>query len=300
MSEPTGTMQLGIIGKLPLELRMKVYEAFLDVHAFRAYHDQVGNNMIPRFDAIAIRPHESKPHALSKLLAITQVSSDMRAEAIPFLFRGKPVWLLHKDRNYTEEYTPMAIATTVELTDWSAMIARIPAHLRSPKMTFEYRHECMLNKDASLLGQPLQGGARCTAGIRTLVGAAAPNEVLVTINFNYTRIGAFKMDRPWFDAGVPCPEPVHVCNRDEPMTAVEFESILIKIPTSDAKKACQVVKRAFADKRERLEKHRSHRVCFIRLGLNKALERLAIVERKTQELMEHLPAWRPGHSILDQ
>jgi hypothetical protein len=300
MPEPTGKMDQSIIGRLPPELRMKVYEAFLDVRLFRAYHHQVGNNLIPRFDGIAIVPQGTRIYNLSRLLAVTQVCKDMRAEAIPFFFQGKPVWLLHKDRYDFEVYTPMAIPTTEELHDWSTMIAKIPAPLRSPQMTFEYRHECMLNKDASLLGQPLHGGARYAAGIRTLIGAAAPNEVIVTINLNYFSIGTFKVDCPFFNAGVFNPQPVHVCTRDEPMTAVEFERILIKIPTSDAKKACQVVKRAFADKREKLEKHRSHRMCVVRLKLNKALERLAIVERKTQELMEHLPAWRPGHSILDQ
>jgi hypothetical protein len=29
----------------------------------------------------------------------------MRAEAIPFIFQGKPVWLLHKDRSDVEVYT---------------------------------------------------------------------------------------------------------------------------------------------------------------------------------------------------
>jgi hypothetical protein len=205
--------------------------------------------LIQRFDAVPHGLHDShgdKCYKLSKLLAVTQVCSQMHGEALPFFFQRKPVWLLHKDRNDIEVHTPMGIPTTEEVHDWSAVMARIPAHLRSPQMTFEYRHACMLNKDASMLGQPLQGGTVYTAAIRTLVGAAAPNEVLVTINFNYTSIGAFKVDCAYFNAGVSDPKPVHVCTRDAPMTAADFEGILIKIPTGDGKKACQVVKPAFA------------------------------------------------------
>ena len=73
------------------------------------------------------------------------------------------------------------------------------------------------------------------------------------------------------------------------MTVAKCESIFVKIPTSNAVKAYRTLQDAFAEKRMRLEKHRSHRVCSIRLSLQKSLERLEIAEKKICELMENIP-----------
>lgn len=296
MSKPTGTMQETIIGRLPGELRNMIYKLVLDA-------DFQGESRYDKgyrrgLHVVSHTRSDDKPLHLRNLLAVFQVCSQMRTEAMPFLFQSKAIWLVH--RNLTEIVAPMAVPTKQELKDWSDMMRQIPMHLRSPRMTIEYRHSSELPVDPLLLQEPPSGGSEFNTGINALIKAAAPNEVVVVVNFNFTSIGTFRMDDDYFNAGIPDPKPFHVCGRDEPMTVGECKSILIKILTSSAKKACQVVRHAFAEKRERLEKHRSHRVCFIRLGLKTSLERLAIVEKKTQELMEHLPAWRPGHTILDQ
>ena len=82
-----------------------------------------------------------------------------------------------------------------------------------------------------------------------------------------------------------------VCIHDEPMTVTDCESILVTITTSDAVKAYHMVQDAFAEKRRKLEVHRSHRVCFIRLSLQKSLERLEIAEQKIREVMENIPGF---------
>lgn len=161
----------------------------------------------------------------------------------------------------------MAVPTDAELKTWSTMIANIPAHLRSRWLTFQYYYECELSIFSQLNPTPREPGPEIERGIGALVKAARPYTVVVAIDLFFHRMGAFTV------SGMRPTKPVNLCIHDEPMTVAECESILIRIPTSDSVKAYRVVEEAFAEKRRRLEMHRSHRVCFIRLGLQKSLER---------------------------
>jgi hypothetical protein len=177
--------------------------------------------------------------------------------------------------------------TEGDFKSWSAMLAKIPKHLRSPWLEFEYQHECALRINRSRVDIPLECGPQFKAGIAALVKVVQHHKVSVVINLFFHSMGrvATSNARP--------SEPVYVCVRDKPMSVADCESILVKIPTSDAVEAYRLVEREFAEKRRRLEAHRSHKVCFIRLGLDLALERLKIAEKRIRVVLEHMPNF-PG------
>jgi hypothetical protein len=58
------------------------------------------------------------------------------------------------------------------------------------------------------------------------------------------------------------------------MSSYECEQILFKIPVNDKVQAQQIIDEAFAAKCSQFEAHRAHRVCFIRLGIDQALQNL--------------------------
>jgi len=226
---------------------------------------------------------------LRERLAPLQVCHQMRAEAIGYFF-DTSIWLVHALQARSEYHEAMVAPTEDEVKTWSTMIAKIPMHLRSPWLKFEYRRdERILSVNPLKIRKPLECGPEIKAGIGALIEAARPHGVIVVIEHFFHKIGSLPATRTrstW---------PADVCVRDEPMTVTDCESILVRIPTSDATEAYRVVKRAFAEKRRRFEKHRSHRVCFVRLGLKVALERLEAAEKITMEAMEHLPGF-PGPS----
>lgn len=274
MTTPKGLSE-SILGRLPKELSNKVYELVMDA-------DFTSRDGHHRLQGTAHKPQEEEPLTLRQRLAPLQVCREMRAEAIGYFFQ-KPVWLMHQKRTPSEYHTTMAVPTDDELKVWSAMIANIPMHLRSRWLTFQYYYKCELSIFSVINTTPREPGPEFEAGIRALVKAARPHQVVVAVNLFFHRMGAFGV------SGMGPTKPV--CIHDEPMTVTECESILVKIPTSDAVKAYRMVQAAFAEKRRQLEVHRSHRVCFIRLSLQKSLERLEIAEQKIRELMENIPGF---------
>ncbi|GAB7331191.1 hypothetical protein MBLNU13_g02661t1 [Cladosporium sp. NU13] len=275
MTTPYKGLSESILGRLPKELSNKVYDHVMDV-------DFTSKDKHHRLQGTTHTPQEEEPLTLRQKLAPLQVCREMRAEAIGYFFQ-KPVWLMHQKRTPSEYHTTMAVPADDELKIWSAMIARIPMHLHSRWLTFQYYYECELSIFSEWNPTPRESGPEFEAGIRALVKAARPHKMVVAIKVFFHRMGAFGT------SGMGHTLPV--CVRDELMTVAECESILVKIPTSDAVKAYRMFQDAFAEKRRRLEKHRSHRVCFIRLSLQKSLERLEIAERKIRELMENIPGF---------
>jgi hypothetical protein len=274
MTTPKGLSE-SILGRLPKELNNKVYELVMDA-------DFTSRDGHHRLQGTAHTPQEEEPLTLRQRLAPLQVCREMRAEAIGYFFQ-KPVWLMHQKRTPSEYHTTMAVPTDDELKIWSAMIANIPMHLRSHWLTFQYYYECELSIFSVINTTPREPGPEFEAGIRALVKAARPHSLNLAINLFFHRMGAFG------SSGTGPMDTIYICVRDEPMSVAECESIFIEIPTSDAVKAYRMVQDAFAEKRRKLETHRSHRVCFIRLGLQKSLERLQIAEKKIRELMENVP-----------
>jgi len=279
MTKPSNGYAESILGRLPPELSNKVYKFVMDNN----FVMRDGSHMLG--GTAAHTPPQVVLLELREKLAPLQVCSGMRSAAIGYFFQN-PVWLMHHKRTLTEYHTSMAIPSDDELRTWSAMIARIPMHLRSRWLTFQYYYEYDLSFFSALYPKPLESGPDFETGIRALVKAARPQEVVVVINLFFHRMGAFG------GSGSRPSGPVQfICNRDQPMTVADCESLLVKIPTSDAVKAYGMVQDAFAEKRRDLEKHRSHRVCFIRLGLDKSLQRLEIAEKKIREVMQNLPGF---------
>ena len=266
-----------ILGRLPKELSNKVYEFVMNAEfaSIGAYS---------RIQLTANTTQKAKRLTLRQELAPLQVCRKMRTEAIGYFFQ-KPIWLVHEKQNPDEYHTTMAVPSNDELKRWSAMIARIPTHLRSRWLTFQCYHACELSMFSKYNPTPREPGPEFEAGIRALVKAARPHSLNLAINLFFHRMGAFG------SSGTGPMDTIYICVRDEPMSVAECESIFIEIPTSDAVKAYRMVQDAFAEKRRKLETHRSHRVCFIRLGLQVSLERLQIAEKKIRELMENVPGF---------
>lgn len=284
----TGTMADTAIGGLPGELRNKIYEFVLDVDLVAGKETQREGHC----GGLKVSQHDrERGIKLPKLLATLQVCGQMRREAAEFLFEN-PIELPHQQMSEAEEYSPMGVPTTSEVLAWTAMMAKIPMQLRSPRLTFEYRHKCAVSLDDTVNRKKLQGEFEFNRQITALVEAALPHEVVVVIIYHFNTTSLFKASRDdFFCNGRKNPKSSIVCDQDEPMTPAECENIRIKIPTSDAVRAHRLVAEEVADKRRRLEAHSSHRMCFIRLDLGKALERLKIAEKKTLGMMEHLPGF---------
>jgi len=88
MTIPTGTMAESLIGRLPDELRNKVYGYLMEP------------NTIPRghpsgLEVYRVTTQEEKSLAIRKKLAPLQVCRQMRAEAMGYFF-DEPIWLVHQ------------------------------------------------------------------------------------------------------------------------------------------------------------------------------------------------------------
>lgn len=282
MTTPSNGLAESILGRLPKELSNKVYEFVMEGNF-------IVRNGSHRLQGTFEHANQAEPLTLRQKLAPLQVCREMRSAAIGYFFQN-PVWLMHLKRTPTDYHTMTAVPWDNELRIWSAMIARVPMHLRSRWLTFQYYYECELSIFSKLNPKPLELRSEFETGIRALVSATRPHQAYLAINIFFHRMGAFGV------AGMSPPgerpsKPVYICAHDEPMTVADCESILVKIPTNDAVKAYRMVQDAFAEKRRRLEKHRSHKVCFVRLSLQKSLERLDMAEKKIREVMENIPGF---------
>lgn len=299
MAGPSGDMKHSLLGRLPGELRNMIYE--FATEARLEARDGSGitkQNLKAHSNKLSL----AKPPTLRQLLAPMQVCRQMRAEMLPFFFHSRAILLRHHT-DETGRISPMGIPSDTELKAWPAVMQAIPRQLRTPRTTFEYQHIWEL--DSLPNATSIDRVSEFQNAVQTLIDAASPNKLAVTINIVFNKLGAASSTRGTYEPeerilGYFNP----LCVHGEPMNVHECEAILIKIPTDDAIRAFKVVKRLFAERRRRFEVHRGHRVCFIRPGLKKSFELLAVAERKVQELMEILPyspgaRWSPGLSILE-
>ena len=264
MAGPTGNWKHSLLGRLPAELRVMIYELATEV----VFAADMGK---PK-----LTPYERKlqgryPH-LRQLLAPMRVCKQMRNEMLPFFFHSRAV-RLRQQRSEHDLHLPIAVPDEKNVEAWTEAIEAIPEHLRSGLMEFEYQY----------VWSPWSEHSSQT-------GEALRNELVVSINIVFHTLGATSVTEG-------CHEPeVHnvcshnlVCVKDDPMMVHECEALHIRIPLGDATRASKAVKSAFAQRRMRLEVHLSHRMCFIRPGVKRSLERLAFAEKKSLEVMEHLP-----------
>lgn len=73
------------------------------------------------------------------------------------------------------------------------------------------------------------------------------------------------------------------------MTEDETQSMMVTFPADDPVEARREIIKAFEKRRETFEVHRGHRVCFVRLYLDKSLSRLAMVEKEVLRMVQYLP-----------
>lgn len=285
MAEPFGDWKHSLLGRLPAELRVMVYE-FATEAVFDAEKGK------PK-----IKPHAYKPKpgyerdpTLRQLLAPMRVCKQMRSEMLPVFFHSRAV-RLRQQRSEFDRHLPIAVPSEENVKVWSEAIEAIPTHLRSELMKFEYQYVWSpWSEYSSQTDGALQDVKEFKEGLQKLIHAAGQNELVVSINIVFRTLGATSSTECYYE-----PEAHNagshnlVCCKDDPMMVHECEALHVKIPTKDATCASKVVKYAFAQRRKRLEVHLNHRMCFIRPGVGKSLARLADAEKKLQEVMEHLP-----------
>lgn len=297
MAGPFGDMKHSLLGRLPGELRNMIYEFATEARLEARDGSDITKK---KLEAHSREKNVEKRPTLRQLLGPMQVCRQMRAEMLPFFFHSRAILL----RNRADQYaysSPMGIPSRTQLEAWPAVMQAIPRQLRTARTTFEYQH--IWNLD----GLPITTSSVSDfqEAVQTLIDAASPNTLVMSINIVLNKLGATSST-----AGTYEPEGhilgtfKYLCVHGEPMNVHECEAILIKLPTDDAIRAFKVVKRLFAERRRKFEVHRRHRTCFIRPGLKKSFDRLAIAERYVQGLMEILPyspgaRWSPGLSILE-
>ena len=140
-----------ILGRLPKELSNKVYDFVMD-----AEFASIGG--YSRIQVTANTTQKAKRLTLRQELAPLQVCRKMRTEAIGYFFPEK--------QNPDEYHTTIAVPSNDELKRWSAMIARIPTHLRSRWLTFQYYYKCELSIFSVINTTPREPGPEFEAAVR--------------------------------------------------------------------------------------------------------------------------------------
>lgn len=230
---------------------------------------------------------------LRKALIPLQVCGQMRDEAMQTLFRVRPIRLIHKRRGEVwPSGTPIVRPTAEELNEWTELICKIPTHLRFPMMKFEYRYDCQLRPpEIEPEDKIVEDGPLFTERIGGLIKSVRPGTLSISILF-YFRLGGPTKVQPGFKSGQLASferVPSYICKRDKAMTEEETQSITVTFPADDPVEARRKIMKAFEERRETFEAHRGHKVCFIRLYLDKSLSRLAMVEKEVLRMVQYLP-----------
>jgi hypothetical protein len=243
-------MEKTSLGKLPLEVRQMVYENLFGGDFFK----------------ISLAPF--------------MLCSEMNAEVTQTLVRIPKTAILNCGNAIHRALTaPSANQLQILAQRFNA----IPQALRS-RLTIEVQHDCML------IGQiqpfaiaSFVGNAQFTQDIRNLVATVSPCDVVISVNFGFNSVSTTPSTNSYHAAD---PGQVwNVCPQGE-MSSQECEQILFKIPTNDKIQAQQIIDEAFTEKCQQFEAHRAHRVCFIRLGMDEALQCLVDARDMMTEMVD--------------
>ncbi|KAM0722379.1 hypothetical protein Q7P37_001820 [Cladosporium fusiforme] len=290
-AEATSGTNLGSLGRLPLELREIVYKYAIDARVIQAVSYLESTAPEPLLTWIVVdedfrSPKESRRRVLRPL----QVCSEMRSEAIKALSRV-PILFSHHPVRYEEYGTPIAPPSDRELEAWKLLVSRIPCHLLVPRTTFEYQHDCGLDgPDPSLNDKTWGDGQQFSNRIRQLVDIVRPGKLKISIQIRFLKVGILGLQK---DGGHPLRNARsftdYICKRDTAITTKTSELLEVIVPADDPVKARRIVIGTFEAKRQLFEAHRGHKLCFVRLNIDKTLERLAISEKKMLDMVCHLP-----------
>ena len=142
MSSAPTDIEGSILGKLPLELRRMVYRACFDNTAQNVIATRFSNILLSSVSPAILTTN------MGALLAPLQVSSQMRCEAIDLLLGGKTVIIYRNMANDTVN-SPMIYLSAQQIASLGFAINMIPIQLRSPRLTYELRHDCLMDGNVS-------------------------------------------------------------------------------------------------------------------------------------------------------
>jgi hypothetical protein len=148
MASPPSDLEDSILGKLPLQLRHVAYSACFE-NADKLVRVNQSTVQLLR----SIDPANRLKSKMGILLAPLQVSSQIRCEAIDLLLGDQTV-IIYKNLYTATVNTPMILMSPHHIASWGAVINRIPVHLRSPRLTYELQHDCVLAWDQPPVQQP--------------------------------------------------------------------------------------------------------------------------------------------------
>jgi hypothetical protein len=281
MSSVPTNLNDSVLGKLPLELRRMVYRACFDNTDQNVIATRFSNTLLSSISPAILTTN------MRTLLAPLQVSSQMRRKAIDLLLGDKTAIIYRNMANDTVN-SPMIYLSAQQIASWGFTINMIPIHLRSPRLTYELRHDCLMDGDVDQF--PPLTGTEFARSIDRLVTVMQPCELVLSVNFAYHKIAACRSSKSYHVQGIAAGGSLtFVCSRDEPMNSQDCEHMVVKFSARDVVKARRQVAEAFAEKRRQLEVHRAHKICFIRTsGLDTALAALATAEGMVNAMIGHL------------
>lgn len=288
---PTG----GRLGRLPRELRDIIFGYVLESDIQAATHYHADGKKHTRLVV------DRGQRTLRETLAPLQICQQIRHEAIETLskvcFNLDHTVATFKD--YHEHKTPIAPPTESEIEDWTQLISAFPAHLLIPGTIFEYQHVCGLQEPYPSMDDPIWGDKQgFNIQIRRLVEIVRPGKLKLSMRIYFRRSDVFTRllesgdidDMHLLNKRQNRGQTGYICKRDAVMTEETSQVLMVSMPADDPDKARSAIKTAFDGRRESFEAHRGHRVCFVRLYVNRALSRLAIAENMLLTMVSHLPS----------
>jgi hypothetical protein len=245
------------IGALPVEVREMIYENFFEGDFFRI-----------------------------SLVPLT-LCEQMKAEATKTLVRIPKTAIVECGNVSSRALTAPNFN---QLRALAQRFSAIPQALKS-RLTFEVQHDCRLLGSTPLLGNfalpTVVSNAQFTRDIRNLVATVSPCNVVISVNFTFNSLSGSNPSSSSYHAA-DRGRLSNVCPKGDPVSPQECEQILVKISAVDKIQAQKAIDEAFAAKCSQFEAHRAHRVCFIRLGIDQALQNLVDARDMMTEMVDLL------------
>jgi len=249
MLETTANMDQSNLMALPLEIREMVYDLLFEGDFFY----------------ISLTP--------------LQLCGTMRAEAHHVLTRK------HKTAFMNSRNDSSSALTALNHHQQRALAYRInaiPPQLRSNRLTFELQHDCRVVSPMLSNHTTPVSSAQFTRDTRNLVTMVSPCKGVISVDFIFHSLSAHPSTHSYHSANQT--RLWDVCQHGEPMTSQECEHVVFKITATDKVQAQKMVDEVFAEKSRQLEAHRAHKVCFMRLGVDKALASLTTARDMMTEM----------------
>jgi len=237
-------MDNSLLRLLPLEIREMIYEDCFEDDLFEVM---------------------KKPNSL----ALLQLCRELRPETEQFLTRHTKAIL----NGGNMDTSALTVLDADQQTALAQLVGAIPAHLNLKKFVFELQHDCRVICPGMYASYTSVIPPQFTANTRAFVAIVRPYEAVISVNFTFHKLSTYPLTNSLHHTSHGSVSTV--CPHDDPMTIQALEQGVIKLSASDKTKSQNAADQAFARKRRHFEAHRTHKVCFVKVGIDKALDSLA-------------------------